>query len=302
MTGRQIGRSVAALAFETLRSALVSRAGVLLLGFSALAIAMGLSLRVEPSPAGTVAVDDSIPTRDHLSIAGMLRVEMFRDARTEAEFLRALIARIAAGTAGVLVLLVATAGVLPEALRDDASRLCLVRPLPRSAFVLGRVLGVLAFAAIHVALFFGGTWLAIARALGDADPRFLLAGASLLFQFTIAYTASVLLAICTRSASACALGASAFWLIATLAGSALWPGHGGLVSFISWILPRPTDLIRAVDRLLHTDAHFRAVGLLAGGPSAGAAVPPLWVSMAVSVLIGAVLLGIALREFRSAEV
>lgn len=300
MTARQVGRGVIVLAADTLRGALVSRVGLLLLAFSALAIALGLSLRVEPSPPLTLAEGVAEPARDSLSIGGLLRVGMFRDARSEAEFLRALIAKIAAGSAGVLVLLVATAGILPEAIRGDAAWLYLVRPLPRSAFLLGKMLGAWLFAMVHIALFFGGTWLTIARALGDADPRFLLAGASLFFQFTIAYSASVLLAICTRSATACALGSSVFWLLCVLAGGAIRPEHGRLASWASWILPRPTDLVRAVDRMLGAEAHFRSVGLLAG--NTGAVSSPLWVAMSVSALIATVLVLIALHEFRDAEV
>ncbi len=299
MTAGRRARAVIVLAVETFRAALRSRGSPFLLGISVLAIGLGLSLRVEPAPAAAAVPDGMEAARDSLSIGGLVRVGMFRDSKTEAEFLRALIARIAGGSAGVLVLLIATAGILPEAVRDDSARLYLVRPLPRWAFVLGRVLGVWAFSAVHILLFFGGTWLAIARGLGDADPRFLLSGAALFFQFTVAYSASVLLAVWTRSASVCALGASVFWLLCLVAGGALRPGQGGLARLVSWLLPRPTDLVRAVDRLLGADAHFRAVGLLAGDAGAGSS--PLWVSMLSSGVIAVVLLLIAVHEFRDAE-
>ena len=107
-------------------------------------------------------------------------------------------------------------------------------------------MGVLVFVGCQLALFVGLTWLALGARTGIWRPTYLWCLPLIWLQFAIFYSFSILAAVMTRSAVACAFGSLLFWLLAwaTNCGCALrgrdeWrlldvrdarPGRGGLLA------------------------------------------------------------------------
>src|SRR5262249_52441487 len=137
---------------------------------------------------------------------GLLRVGLFRDGPSAAHFLQALLGRWVAGTFGTLLVLVWTAGFIPEFLQPAHAAVQLVKPLPRWALLAGKYLGVLAFVGAQVVVFVAGTWAALGLRTGVWDLNYLLCIPLLLFQFAVVYSVSALLAVLTRSGVLCAIG------------------------------------------------------------------------------------------------
>lgn len=320
--------SLAWLARETWLQARDSRLSLLMLLGSGLVILLCLSVRIDSQgPDHSItALELTDPEGNPISSAGAHRGRMslafgaisigtLRDTADEVEFLRALIARWFAGAAGVLLALIATTGLLPEALRPESAVVLLTKPLPRPILLWGKALGVLAFIATHAAIFVLGTWTALGLSTGDWNPAYLLGLPIFLIHFAAAFAATVWLAVCTRSSVACALGAIAFWIICLAANQAhiarLAIHQAGPAALSTsapmhlaaetayWILPKPVDLMMLVDHAVHTTRHFTvspeaAVALHTGTLS----VLP---SVATSLAFALVTLLLAGREFANLE-
>jgi hypothetical protein len=71
-----------------------------------------------------------------------------------------------ADTAGLLLALMWTAGLLPSFLEPGTAPVLLAKPLPRAALLAGKFLGFLAFVAVQDGLFLVGTWLALGLRTG----------------------------------------------------------------------------------------------------------------------------------------
>lgn len=309
---------------DSFRQASASRIAWVLLALSGLAIVLCLGSRVEVEP-GAGARDavgileteaPSLPgagaRATSLVLAfGAIRVEGFRDGATAIDFLGKLLARRAAGGVGVLLLLLATAGLIPEMLRPDVAPFLLTRPTPRASLIVGRVLGAFAFAFTMTGTFFLGTWLALAWRTGDLQPAYLLAWPLLLVQFGAVYAASVLIGVVTRNTLAAALAGAAFWGLGLTANTAyqasvtsglessIGPLMRGAGSIAYWLLPKPADAMLVLDHVLRYHDHFPLRPEAEAMLRVGAFSP--WASVASSLAIALALIALAAHEARSIE-
>src|SRR5204862_4647919 len=128
------------------------------------------------------------PTPAHLNLLfGAFRLAIHRDAEAEVRLLQTIFATWVAGSAGVLLTLVWTAGFLPEFLQPSSASVLLAKPVPRWSLLLGKCLGVLVFVAFQTIVFVGGTWLALGARTGIWLPAYLWSIPLLLLHFAIIY-------------------------------------------------------------------------------------------------------------------
>jgi hypothetical protein len=211
---------------DTFRQSLAARTFWLLLALTGVCVLFCLSVSVEGprslKPPGEYELFGSdkkplterSPRQGHIKLAfGALRFELFRDARSEVEFLEALLGKYVGGGFGTLIMLVFTAGFMPEFLLPSAASVLLAKPLPRWSIVVGKYLGVLTFVLFQVALFVGGTWLALGLRTGVWPAGYLLSIPVLWIHFGMIYSFSALLAVATRSTVASVFGAVLFWMV-----------------------------------------------------------------------------------------
>jgi ABC-type transport system involved in multi-copper enzyme maturation permease subunit len=316
------------LARETWLQARASRLSFLMLLGSGLVIALCLSINIEsPGPDHSTTpveltdaqgnpITEPGHARGRISLAfGAIQLGIFRDSDAQAEFLRALLARWAAGAIGVLLALIATAGLLPEALRPESAVVLLTKPIPRASLLWGKALGVIAFVSAHATFFVAGTWVALGLRLGNWQPAYLVSLPILVVHFVVVFGVAVLLAVCTRSAVACTLGSVVFWCLC-LASNQAHLGRAALVAtdretLITstpmrwatqasyWILPKPLNLMIALDKAVHATRHF------ALSPEADRAIQDntlrLGLTLSTSLIFAFVTLLVAGREFASLE-
>src|SRR5262249_5301558 len=155
---------------------------------------------------------------------------------------------------GTLLLLIWTAGFLPEFLQQSAASVLLAKPVPRWSLLVGKYLGVLSFVAFQVTVFIVGTWAAVGIKTGIWLPSYLMTIPILLLHFAVIYSFSALLAVWTRSTVACVFGTVVFWLICcamnygrhTMVALDVLP-YSGVVQWAVeagyWVLPKPADLL-----------------------------------------------------------
>ncbi len=308
---------------DTFRQSLAGRTFWLMLGVSALCIVLCASVRLEGGeslrPPGEIELyggDEKPltgpnPRPGHLSLAfGAIRLALFRDGEAQVHFLIALLAKWVAGAVGTLLVLVWTAGFLPEFLQPSAASVLLAKPVPRWSLLVGKYLGVLVFVAAQATLFVGGTWLALGLRTGIWLPSYLLCIPLLLLQFAIVYSSSALLAVCTRNTVACVLGSVLFWFLccamnygrhATVAQPYLAPETAPYSALLQttveagyWILPKPADLLILSDQALEINTHFGTAPALEAVQRMGAFDPEL--SLFTSLLFTVALLGVAARQ------
>ncbi len=310
---------------DTFRQARASRVSWLMLGVSALCVALCLSLKVEGGRDVRTAEDiglygpndqplsDKGPAPGHLTLAfGGIRLPIFRDAEGEIGLVRVLLAKWIAGALGTLLALVWTAGFLPEFLQPGAASVLLAKPVSRSVVLIGKYLGVILFVGAQAAVFVVGTWVALGARTGDWSSGYLWCLPLLVVQFAVVYAASTLLAVSTRNTMACAFGSLVFWVIcfamnqgrlaAQQVGSTS-PRVGMEVSggfrmareAAYWILPKPADLSVLLDRAVGASGHFASAAELGG-----ASFDPL-MSVATSLAIALVNQGMAAYELRRLE-
>jgi hypothetical protein len=212
---------------------------------------------------------------------------------------------------GVLLILVWTAGFVPTFLEPRSLAVLLVKPLPRWGLLAGPFLGVLALVAFQGALFLGGTWLALGLRTGVWEGAYFLGLPLLLLHFGVFFSASLLLAVTTRSTVACVFGSVLFWLVclgvnlgrhAALQSPALQglaPGFGWLLETSYWLLPKPLDfhflLVEALQGPAVVDSFVDLKNLGERG---------LWqpgLSVLTSVTGAAALLALAAHDFLTAD-
>jgi ABC-type transport system involved in multi-copper enzyme maturation permease subunit len=320
--------AIAWLVRETFRQSTSTRLFWLMLGVSALCVAFCLGARIDGGsplrPAGEIELFGGDgkplaginPKPGSLSLGfGAVRLNLFRDGRSEVHFLQVLLAKWVAGAAGTVLALIWTAGFLPEFLHPDAASVLLVKPVPRWSLLVGKCLGVLAFVAFHATLFVSGTWLALGLRTGVWEPGYLLTIPLLLLNFAIAYGASSVLAACTRNATACVFGAILFWLVcfgmnygrhAVVAlpelakGTAVARDELHLAAELGyWVLPKPADLTVLLDHALQAGDHFRTQPEFATVERLRAFHP--WLSVLSSLAFTAAMLAIAARQFAETD-
>ncbi|HEX3149049.1 MAG TPA: hypothetical protein VHR66_13290 [Gemmataceae bacterium] len=321
---------------DTLRQSLASRLFWAMMGVSALCIIFCLGVRVQDRPRlplapgetpyvipkndpqakklgteGTVKDGVEIIGGDELSLGfGAFTLQTPRGRTDSVRFLQVWLAGLIAGTAGIFLAIVWTAGFLPTFLDPNHATVLLAKPVPRWSLLMGKVLGVLVFVFLQASFFVIGTWLALGIVTGVFDGRYLLAIPILLLHFTAFYSFSAMLAVWTRSTVVCVFGTLLFWVMcwgmnfgrhAVVAHDPAGMGSGSrfVLEVGYWTLPKPGDLNVIFDDALETN------GVAASVPEFDAVRKKgqmdLFMSALASLLFAAGMFGIAAWEFRNAE-
>ncbi|HZW30356.1 MAG TPA: transcriptional regulator [Isosphaeraceae bacterium] len=199
---------------------------------------------------------------------GAVSFPLTRERADAIGFLELLLAGGVAGTFGLLLALVWTAGFFPSFLEPHAAPTLLAKPVARWQLLLGKYLGVLTFVGFQVALFIVATWLALGVRTQVWNLSYLWCIPLLLLQFAIFYSISVLLAVVTRSTMACLFGSVLYWLLAwgINCGSVMARGLPGpeyvpsfalaLADAAYWISPKPIDAQLILFNILRAEHHF----------------------------------------------
>ncbi len=246
---------------------------------------------------------------------GAIRLPLGRDAEDAVRMLLLLLAGGVADAAGLLLMLLWTAGFLPAFLEPSAASVLFSKPPPRWSLLFGKYLGVLAFVGFQGTVFVLGTWLALGLATGVWIPEYLLTIPLLLLHFAVTYSVSVLLAVCTRSTVASAFGSVLFWLLswgmnygrhAVVALPCLDPSTPPLPSGLQWlveagywILPKPADLSMLLQKALNAGSHFGTIPAFEAVQKMGAFYPEL--SVLSSLLFAIVMLAVAARQLATTD-
>ena len=120
---------------------------------------------------------------------------------------------------------------------------------------MGKYVGVVLFVALHVTIFFVGTWMAIGLRTDIWPPQYLLGIPLMIFHFAVVFSFSVMLAVIFRSSMACVVGTVLFWFacyginygrhFALVSEQLGGPPMAGFTVFLSelgyWLLPKPID-------------------------------------------------------------
>ncbi len=184
---------------------------------------------------------------------GAVPFDLARERGDAVRFLELLLAGGIAGSFGLLMALVWTAGFLPTFLEPSAASVLLAKPVGRWLLLVGKYVGVLTFVSFQVVLFVVLTWLALGCRTGVWDMRCWWCIPLLVLEFAALYSFSVLLAVVTRSTVACVFGSFLFWLLAwginygsVMASRMqdsqhLSPVTVTLTQAAYWISPKPID-------------------------------------------------------------
>lgn len=244
---------------------------------------------------------------------GAIDVPWARDTKGAIHFVELVLGGGVAGTLGLMLTLIWTAGFLPSFLEGRNICVLLAKPAPRWMLLFGKYLGVLGFVLFHAAIFVFGTWVAIGLRTGFWDPTYLLSIPLLLLQFSIFFGFSVLLAVCTRNAVVCVFGSILFWCVTwsmnfgrhafvtstDMVSESIRSSYlSGLLDFGYWVLPKPADLGALLFSALGAGDHFGAVLDLSALDAHG-------FSMALSVLsslaFAAFVLFVSARQFQATD-
>ncbi len=265
------------LVLDTFRQALASRVFWLMLGVSAVCTVFCLGVSIDG--VGTLRDDWDLlggdeqplhganPRPAHLNLLfGAVRVTMHRDADAEVRLLQTIFGTWVAGSFGLLLTLVWTAGFVPDFLQPGSASVLLAKPAPRWLILSGKFAGVVLFVALQASLFFAGTWLALGWRTGVWHDAYLLGVPLFVASFAALYGFSILLAATFRSTLACVLGVVLFWVLcfalnyarhSAVAYAQLAPGAeplpaatGVLVGLAYWLLPKPADLVVLLETAL----------------------------------------------------
>ena len=284
---------------------------------SALAATTPPPVNREPAPPRSASRDEAL--RDgvktisgRMTLAfGAMSVQVSRDRRGAVHFLELVLAGGIAGTLGLLLALVWTAGFVPSFLEPAGASVMLAKPVGRSQLLLGKYLGVLVFVAFQATLFVVLTWLALGLRTRVWDPAYFWCIPLLLLQFAIFYSFSVLVAVLARGTAACVLGAVLFWLLAWGINYAKVTVHEApdpqavsattlvLADAAYWISPKPIDAGLILFNSLGAQRDFEKPAvfkLVESNPGFS------WrMSVLSSLLITAALLALSIHEFKSID-
>jgi hypothetical protein len=232
---------------DTFRQTLADGVAWLALGVSVACVLACLTVTVEP------ATDVQVPAQKVQALGGLVDVTIAGDRATAGRVLHASLAGLFADTAGVLLLLLWTAAVLPGFLAPSAITVLLAKPVPRWSLIAGKCLGVLAFVAAQALVFVAGTALALGWRVGW-EGAYLWCLPLALVQFVVFFSFSAMLAVATRSTVASLFGTFVFWMLcwamnlgrhALHSAAQLREAAGSLgrsSEFGYWLLPKPLDM------------------------------------------------------------
>jgi ABC-type transport system involved in multi-copper enzyme maturation permease subunit len=284
MNGPHAIYAVRLLIRDTFRQAIATRICWIMLAVSAIFIVFCLGVRLDGGIDRRDSDDKELyyrnqPVHEQNPVVGEMRllfgafrVPLARSQEDGVHFLQVVLATLVAGSLGLLLILLWTSGFLPEFLQPSAVSVLLAKPIPRWTLLVGKYLGVVAFVAFQVSVFFTGTWLALGMGTGVWSYAYLLSIPILVIHFAVIYSFSVLLAVCTRSSIACVFGSILFWLVClgmnygrhAVVGlpelsrnTARMPSASVLlVEAGYWLLPKPADLVLMQQQALQAGDHF----------------------------------------------
>jgi ABC-type transport system involved in multi-copper enzyme maturation permease subunit len=311
------------LVTDTFRQALASRIFWLMLVVSGVFIAFCLSVQV------TGGMEQALPdlTKPHSHedvehghkpakfslLFGAWQVESGTRSREQAvHFLEVIMATMVASHLGFLLVVLWTAGFLPEFLQPSVAMVLFAKPVPRWTLLVGKYLGVVTLVAFQVFVFFVGTWLALSLKTGIWRYEYLGAIPVLIVNFAVLYSFGALLAVLTRSAVACIFGCILFWALCwgvncghhfAYALPVLAPEQSPmspLTLFFSdvsyWALPKPADMQWILQDVVGSNEYFDVTQSEGFKEAiAGHAVDKIW-SVLSSVVFTFVMLGISIRH------
>jgi ABC-type transport system involved in multi-copper enzyme maturation permease subunit len=266
---------------------------------------------LEANPA--LARHEGIETlKGRMTLAfGAISFPVSRERRDSVHFLQLLLGGGIAGTLGLLLALVWTAGFVPTFLEPTAASVLLAKPVGRGRLLLAKYFGVLTFVAFQVLLFVGLTWLALGVRTDVWDTTYWWCIPLLVLQFAVFYSFSVLLGVVTRSTVACVFGSVLIWLVAwgmnygrvmarSVAESHSVPSSTlALAEAAYWIAPKPIDAGLILFNTLDAQHHFEKPEVFKLLES-GQAFSPQW-SILSSLVITAVLLALSAYEFKAKD-
>lgn len=316
------------LAWDTFRQALAARVFWVMLTVSAIAVLFCASVGVqggrvqhlpnEPTefvPRGTnMDAKESVrhgvfEVQGELTLAfGAVRVPHARDAEDSVHFLQLVLASGVAGTLGVLLTLVSTAGFLPSFLEPQAASVLLTKPVPRWLLLMGKFLGMIAFVTLQATLFVGSTWLTLGIVTNVWTEAYLLSIPLLVIQFAFFYGFSMFLAVSTRSTVICVIGSVLFWVLCTAVNSAriefmLDPDAPALLHYpieaVYWLLPKPVDFNLLMSHALRAEHHFATWPALKAYESQGRAA--LELSVLTSLAFAVVMVVVSALDVRKVD-
>jgi ABC-type transport system involved in multi-copper enzyme maturation permease subunit len=270
---------------------------------------VGFPLETDPDLARKEGIET---IRGRMTLAfGAISFPVSRERGEAVAFLELLLAGGFAGTLGLLLALVWTAGFVPTFLEPSAASVLLAKPVPRWQLLLGKYFGVLAFVAFQVVLFVVLTWLALGLRTDVWNITYWWCIPLLLLQFAIFYSFSVVLGVITRSTVACVFGAALFWLLAwainfggVMARDVLEPQYvsgstRALSELAYWISPKPIDAGLILFNALDAQHHFEKPVVFTHLESGQAFSPCL--SIISSLVLTVVLLALSTHEFNSTD-
>jgi ABC-2 type transport system permease protein len=158
---------------------------------------------------------------------------------------------------GTFLAVFATAHLVPRLQEKGTVDLYLSRPVGRVPLLLSRYVAGLLLAAANVVYLVGSIWVIVVAKTKVVHPRFLLAGAVVLFAIAALLAFAFLVGVVTSSTGVSIMATFAlFFLGALLVGherieaalSSEWTA--GLVRALYWILPKTAELGRAVVALV----------------------------------------------------
>ena len=161
---------------------------------------------------------------------------------------------------GTFLARVATAHLVPRLPEKGTIDLYLSRPVGRVPLLLSRYLAGLLLAAANVAYLIGSVWLIVIVKTKVVHPRFLLAGAIVLFGIAVLLAFAFLVGVATSST-----GVSIMATFALFFFGAILVGHEKIAAALSsewaaqtvhalyWVVPKTAELGRAVIALVFGD-------------------------------------------------
>ncbi len=242
---------------------------------------------------------------------GIMRLrEIGRDKTDSVRFVHILLAGLIADTAGIFLALIWTAGFIPSFLEAGNVTVMLAKPVPRSALLFGKFLGVMLFVSAQAIIFVLGTWLALGIKTGVYDALYLLSIPMMILHFGIFFSFSVLIAVWSRNTTVCLLSTLIFWL-------ASWGMNFGWVAVSIndltafsplsriildagyWTIPKPLDLNMILYDALKANGFTMKIGEFERLQDLKLFRPEL--SVLSSALFGLVMLVCACWEFEKQE-
>jgi hypothetical protein len=305
VTTARVPSVLAWLVGDTFRQSRASGIFWLMLAVSAVCAAACLTAVevAEPPPAAPA----SAAPASRLEIAfGLIRAPLTGDRNQAVRGVQLQLAAWVADAAGMLLVLIWTAGLLPSFFDPNAAVVLFAKPAPRWALLTGKILGVLLFVAFQASAFVGATYLALGARTGVWDPTYFLCVPLLLLHFAVFFSFSAMLAATTRSTAACVFGSVVFWLFcwalnfgrhaALLLPEVQQATGGGLpaLEWCYWALPKPLDFHEVLVDLLQARGSGGQLVNVPGLAAHGAWAPGL--SLLASAACAVVLLGVTAYE------